>query len=179
MRPINNCPDCGATTQRAVPDGDSRERDVCTSCSIIHYQNPKVVAGVVPVWEDRILLCRRAIEPRYGAWTLPAGFMENGESVEQCAARETWEEALAEVHRMRLYTIHSVPRFSQVYMMFRANLLSEDGFGVGEESLETALFKEHEIPWDEISFPMIRRTLECFFADRSTGKFGLYVEDIV
>ena len=138
-----------------MPEGDNRERAVCSACDTIHYQNPKIVAGALPVWEDRILLCKRAIEPRYGTWTLPAGFMENGETVEQGARRETHEEARAELQELSLYTMLSIPHISQVYIMFRGQLMAEDAFSPGDESLETTLFAEHEIPWDEIAFPVI------------------------
>lgn len=172
------CPACGGETRQQIPEGDNRERAVCCDCETIHYQNPKIVAGALPVWEDKVLLCKRAIEPRYGSWTLPAGFMENGESVEQGAQRETWEEAEAEIDQLQLYTVLSIPRISQVYMIFRAQLQSEQAFGVGSESLETALFTEQQIPWDEIAFPMIERSLRYYFADRKRGQFGMYVEDI-
>jgi len=172
------CPSCGGETRQQVPEGDNRERAVCCDCETIHYQNPKIVAGALPVWEDKVLLCKRAIEPRYGSWTLPAGFMENGESVEQGAQRETWEEAEAQIEQLRLYTVLSIPRISQVYMIFRAQLQGEQAFGVGSESLETALFTEQQIPWDEIAFPMIERSLRYYFADRKRGQFGIYVEDI-
>jgi len=175
---INYCPSCGAKTRQGTPEGDNRERAVCQDCQTIHYQNPKIVAGTLPVWEDKVLLCKRAIEPRYGSWTLPAGFMENEESVEQGAMRETWEEAEAKIDNLQLFTVQSIPRISQVYMIFRADLHAEDAFGVGSESLETALFTEQDIPWDEIAFPMITRSLRYYFEDRQQGHFGLHVEDI-
>lgn len=176
--PIHFCPSCGNNTNHNIPDGDNRERAICDHCNTIHYQNPKIVAGALPIWEDKVLLCKRAIEPRYGSWTLPAGFMENGESLQQGAARETLEEAQAELENMVLYTVLSIPRISQVYMIYRANLSAEDAFGPGQESLETALFTEAEIPWDEIAFPMITRSLQYYFADKKRGQFGLYVEDM-
>ena len=129
------CSNCGARLIRKIPPGDDRLRYVCESCATIHYQNPKIVAGCIPEWEGRLLLCRRAIEPRHGLWTLPAGFMENGETTEQAAARETWEEARARVGSMQLYGVFSIPHISQVYMMFRGVLLAEE-FGPGPESLE-------------------------------------------
>jgi ADP-ribose pyrophosphatase YjhB (NUDIX family) len=172
------CPSCGGETRQQVPEGDNRERAICGDCETIHYQNPKIVAGALPVWKDKVLLCKRAIEPRYGSWTLPAGFMENGESVEQGAQRETWEEAEADIDQLQLYTVLSIPRISQVYMIFRAQLRGENAFGVGSESLETALFTEQEIPWDEIAFPMIERSLRYYFTDRKHGQFGVYVEDV-
>lgn len=176
--PIVYCPSCGSQTHLHIPEGDNRERAVCGQCDTIHYQNPKIVAGALPAWEDKILLCKRAIEPRYGSWTLPAGFMENGETVEQGAIRETWEEAEAKIDNLQLYTMQSIPRISQVYVIFRAELRGENAFGVGSESLETALFLEHEIPWSEIAFPMIERSLRYYFSDRARGNYGVYVEDI-
>lgn len=175
---IDYCPACGHKTKLQFPEGDNRERAVCGQCDTIHYQNPKIVAGTLPVWKDKVLLCKRAIEPRYGTWTLPAGFMENGESVKQGAARETWEEAQAKLENMTLYTMLSIPRISQVYILFRADLTGESAFSPGSESLETKLFAEHEIPWDDIAFPMIERSLRYYFADKKRGAFGLYIEDI-
>ncbi len=176
--PIEFCPSCGNPTRLHIPEGDNRERAVCRACDAIHYQNPKIVAGALPVWQDKVLLCKRAIEPRYGTWTLPAGFMENGETVEQGAKRETREEADAELVNLTLYTMLSIPRISQVYIIFRAELTGPEAFGVGSESLETALFSEHEIPWNEIAFPMIERSLRYYFNDRKHGDFGVYIEDI-
>jgi ADP-ribose pyrophosphatase YjhB (NUDIX family) len=175
---IDFCPSCGNRTKLHIPAGDNRERAVCDQCDTIHYQNPKIVAGALPVWEDKVLLCKRAIEPRYGSWTLPAGFMENGETVEQGAERETWEEAQAKLENLSLYTMLSIPRISQVYILFRAELTGETSFAPGEESLETRLFSEQQIPWDEIAFPMIERSLRYYFKDRKHGTFGVYIEDI-
>jgi len=159
------CSLCGNEVSLGVPPGDNRPRYSCAGCGTIHYQNPNMVLGTIPVWENRVLLCRRAIEPRYGFWTLPAGFMENGETMEQAAARETAEEACARVHNLRLYTLFDLPHISQVYTLFLADLTDLD-FAAGEESLEVRLFHEHEIPWSELAFPTVGRTLECFFADR-------------
>lgn len=172
------CSNCGKQVARKIPAGDSRPRHVCDACNTIHYQNPKIVAGCIPVWDDRLLLCRRAIEPRQGLWTLPAGFMENGESTEQAAARETMEEACATVSDLSLYGVFSIPHISQVYMMFRANL-ADGKFAPGEESLEVRLFNEDEIPWDELAFPVIRLTLERYFKDIRSRNFPIYVEDII
>ncbi len=152
-------------------------RHVCKACETIHYQNPKIVAGCIPVWEDRILLCRRAIEPRYGLWTLPAGFMENGESTEQAAARETWEEACGKLTDMALYGVYSIPHINQVYMMFRARLASDD-FAAGSESLEVKLCEEHDIPWKELAFPVVERTLVHYYQDIKADNFPVHVEDI-
>jgi ADP-ribose pyrophosphatase YjhB (NUDIX family) len=161
-----------------VPDGDNRTRHICVECGAIHYQNPKMVTGCIPEWEESILLCRRAIEPRYGLWTLPAGFMENGETTQQAAARETLEEANARVEVGELYSLFNLPHIDQVYLLFRSRLVDLD-FGPGEESLEVALFREHEVPWDQIAFPVIRETLELYFSDRATGRFPLRTGDIV
>jgi ADP-ribose pyrophosphatase YjhB (NUDIX family) len=176
--PIDFCPSCGSQTKLHIPAGDNRERAICSACDTIHYQNPKIVAGALPVWEDKVLLCKRAIEPRFGTWTLPAGFMENGETVEQGAKRETREEAEAELVNLSLYTMLSIPRISQVYIIFRGQLTGGNAFSPGAESLETALFAEHEIPWTEIAFPMIERSLRYYFKDRKRGQFGVYIEDI-
>ncbi len=166
------CSQCGSGVSLQVPEGDNMPRHVCSACGTIHYQNPKIVVGCIPEWEDRLLLCRRAIEPRYGLWTLPAGFMENGETVQQGAARETLEEAEARVEVGALYTLFNLPHISQVYMLFRAQLLAPE-FGPGMESLETQLMTEAEIPWDEIAFPVIHESLQLYFRDRAAGQFPL------
>jgi ADP-ribose pyrophosphatase YjhB (NUDIX family) len=164
------CSQCGAEVEIGIPEGDNRPRYICVSCGEIHYQNPKIVVGCIPVWQDKVLLCRRAIEPRYGLWTLPAGFMENGETSQQGAARETQEEASAEVAVERLYTLFNLPHVNQIYLLFRSRLLNLD-FAAGEESLEVALFDENEIPWDEIAFPVVKETLRLYFIDRAKGDF--------
>ena len=171
---MNYCSECGASVTLKIPANDDRPRFVCDSCNTIHYQNPKIVAGALPVWGEQVLLCRRAINPRYGLWTLPAGFMENGETTEQAAARETREEANALVENLQLYTVVSLPHISQVYMMYRAQLPAADAFSAGTESLETRLFHEDEIPWNELAFHVVRKTLECFFQDRRKGSFGVH-----
>jgi len=170
---MNFCSHCGAPLRIAIPPGDNRPRHMCPSCGAIHYQNPKMVVGCIPEWEDSILLCRRAIEPKYGLWTLPAGFMENGETAAEGAARETLEEAGARVDVLGLYSMISLPDINQVYLVFRAKLLHLD-FNHGEESLEARLFKEAEIPWDSMAFRTIQHTLEHYFADRKTGTFHLH-----
>ncbi|MGE8502813.1 ADP-ribose pyrophosphatase YjhB (NUDIX family) [Ectopseudomonas oleovorans] len=171
------CSQCGNAVTRMIPAGDNRMRHVCGHCATVHYENPRIVAGCLPVWGDQVLLCRRAIEPRRGYWTLPAGFMENGETTEQAAARETLEEACARVRDLNLYTLFDLPHISQVYMMFRAELVDLD-FAVGEESLEVRLFEESQIPWSELAFPTIGRTLECFFADRRQNLFPVRNEPL-
>ena len=140
------CSQCGGTVAQRIPEGDTRQRFVCRHCDVIHYQNPRIIAGCIPVYENQVLLCRRAIEPRYGKWTLPAGFLENGESISQGALRETMEEANARVEIDTLYTIFSLPHISQVYVFYKARLLDLDFFS-GIESLETKLFAEADIPW--------------------------------
>jgi ADP-ribose pyrophosphatase YjhB (NUDIX family) len=167
------CQSCGSNVNLLIPDGDNRVRHVCASCGDIHYQNPKIVAGCLPVWEEKVLLCRRAINPRYDYWTLPAGFMENEESLEQAAMRESVEEANASLENLHLYTIISLPHISQVYMMYLADLKNIDFFP-GVESLETKLFSEDEIPWDHLAFKTIDTTLKHFFIDRKTGSFPLH-----
>ena len=145
---MNFCSNCGAATlELRIPDGDTLQRRVCATCGTIHYENPKIVTGCLPVWDERLLLCKRAIEPRYGLWTLPAGFLENGETLGSGAARETLEEADARVELGELYTVISLPQINQVYMMFRSRLTDVD-FGPGTESLEVRLFDESEIPWE-------------------------------
>jgi ADP-ribose pyrophosphatase YjhB (NUDIX family) len=174
---IKFCNSCGAQTVQRVPDGDTFVRAVCDACNTIHYENPKIVVGCVPAYGDRILLCKRAIEPRHGLWTLPAGFMENEESASQGAAREALEEANARVEIEDLYTVYSIPHISQVYMMFRARLLDTD-FSPGIESLEVKLVGEDEIPWNELAFAMVRRTLEHYLEDRKRGVFVTRFGDI-
>lgn len=150
---------------------------MCDACGTIFYSNPKIVAGCIPQWDQQVLLCRRAIEPRSGLWTLPAGFMENGESTAQAAARETLEEANARVEMGKLFAYLNIPALSQVYVIFLARLMDLD-FSAGAESLEVRLFHEHEIPWDEIAFPSIERALRLYFQDRSGEGFGTHMADI-
>lgn len=174
---MNFCSQCGYRVHQEIPDGDDRLRDVCSSCGTIHYSNPIIVAGTLPVCGSRVLLCKRAIEPGYGLWTLPAGFMENGETTVEAALRETREEAGALVKNVMLYTVLDIPRFNNVYMIFRSEL-EGDHFAAGVESLEVALFSENEIPWDQIAFETVRRTLSLFFEDRVTGLFPLH-QDVI
>jgi len=162
------CPQCAAVLTIKIPADDSRERHVCEACGSIHYQNPRNVVGSIPVFRNQILLCRRAIEPRHGYWTLPAGFMELGESTMHGAARETLEEAGAIVEIGPLYSLLNVPHAEQVHLFYLATMSSPE-FSAGEESLEVALFHEHEIPWDELAFPTVKQTLEWYFADRAAG----------
>ncbi len=170
---MNFCSHCGASVELRIPSGDTLPRYVCRQCATIHYQNPKLVVGALAQWEDRILLCRRAIEPRHGFWTLPAGFMENDETTAQAAVRETAEEACARIEVGELYTMIDVPYISQVHLVYRARLLDLD-FSAGEESLEVALLREDEIPWDQIAFRTIGMTLRYFFEDRRRGNWPFH-----
>ncbi|HEY8555647.1 MAG TPA: NUDIX hydrolase [Burkholderiales bacterium] len=172
------CSKCGSPVDLRVPDGDHVARHVCGECGEIHYINPKVVVGCVPRWEDRVLLCRRAIEPRYGLWTLPAGFLEINETTIEGAVRETLEEASARVRIQQLYALFNLPHVNQVYVMFLADLV-EPKFGPGPESLEVALYEERDIPWEQIAFPVVEQTLKLYFADRRTGHFPVRTGDIV
>lgn len=175
---INYCPSCGGAVELRCPDGDDRLRHICVVCGTIHYQNPKMVIGSIPEWENRILLCRRAIEPRHGLWTLPGGFMENGETATEAAIRETLEEANARIAIGDLYSMYSLPYIDQVHMLFRARLLDLD-FSPGTESLEVRLFAEHEIPWDSIAFRPVKYSLEHYFKDRRSGRFGFHIGDLL
>jgi ADP-ribose pyrophosphatase YjhB (NUDIX family) len=175
---MNYCNQCGEAVTRRIPEGDNRPRHVCSVCEAIHYQNPKVIAGCVPFHENKVLLCKRAIAPRSGFWTLPAGFLELGETTAQGALRETAEEANANAEVLDLYTFFSLPHISQIYLFYRARLTDLD-FSPGEESLETALFEEHEIPWDELAFPVITETLKHYFADLPNNQFPMRTQDIV
>ena len=167
------CDQCAATVSLKIPAGDHLPRFVCDACGTIHYQNPRVVTGCIPEWGDRILLCRRGIEPRHGLWTLPAGFMENSETVEQGAARETREETEAEVTITSLYAMYSIPHINQVYLLFRASLVAPN-FRPTPESLEVELFSLDSIPWDELAFPVVKSTLEHYLDDYRRGEFGLH-----
>jgi ADP-ribose pyrophosphatase YjhB (NUDIX family) len=171
------CPECGEPVEQRVPDGDTLPRHVCTACSAIHYHNPKIVVGCVPEYDGRILLCKRAIEPRLGYWTIPAGFMENNETLQQGAARESWEEALARVEIGSMLAIVHVLHADQVHVMFRATLPAPE-FGVGSESLEVGLYEPAEIPWPEIAFPSVRFALERYLADRDRGAESLHYHEI-
>lgn len=144
---------------------------------MIHYQNPKIVVGCIPEWQDQILLCKRAIEPRYGLWTFPAGFMENDETIEDAALRETQEEAQTAVTLTGLYSVFSIPHVSQVYMVFRGTM-KEKLFGAGEESLEVELFDLDQIPWTEMAFQVIHETLRLYSQDRTTGQYPVHVGTI-
>jgi ADP-ribose pyrophosphatase YjhB (NUDIX family) len=174
---MNFCSQCGDTVKLLIPDGDNLPRHVCQRCGTIHYVNPKLVVGCIAEWQDQILLCRRSIAPRYGLWTLPAGFMENDETTQEAAARETWEEANARVRVGDLYTLFNLVHINQIYLFFRGELI-EPGFAAGKESLEVKLFAREEIPWEMLAFAVIRKTLEFHFADRERGDYPLRMQDI-
>ena len=165
---MNFCTDCGRKVELRIPEGDSFPRHVCTACGKVHYVNPLIVVGCVPEHEGRILLCKRAIEPRHGYWTIPAGFMELGESMQEGAARETMEEARARVEIHDLFAVVDVVRARQVHMMYRASL-PDGSFAAGAESLEVALFEPEQIPWDDIAFMSVRYALEKYLEDRAAG----------
>jgi ADP-ribose pyrophosphatase YjhB (NUDIX family) len=175
---VKFCSNCGsAALALRVPDGDTLLRHVCAQCGTIHYQNPKIVVGCLPEWQGSVLLCKRAIEPRRGLWTLPAGFLENGETLAAGALRETLEEADARVAIDGLYTVISLPHINQIYVMFRSTLADLD-FGPGTESLEVALVREEDVPWDQLAFRTITRTLRNYFLDRKLGSFPVHVSAI-
>ena len=174
---MNFCVVCGHKTIEKVPLGDHQLRRVCIECDNIHYINPKVICGALVLWENKVLLCRRAIEPRYGLWSLPAGYLELFETLAQGAARETREEAEAEIEIEQLYCMYNIPRIGQIYVLFKANLI--DGvFGAGEESIECQLFEEHEIPWSELAFPSVEQTLKHYFEDRKSNSFQMHLETL-
>jgi ADP-ribose pyrophosphatase YjhB (NUDIX family) len=176
--PINHCRQCGSAVENRIPDdGDTKLRAVCSACHTIHYINPLNVVGTIPLWGDKVLLCKRNIEPRKGKWTLPAGFMELGETTAEGAARETVEEAGAQFEMQALFSLINVARVGQVHLFYRATLLSPE-FDPGTETQEAILFDEADIPWDEIAFRTVKETLEHFFADRRAGQFGFHVLDI-
>jgi ADP-ribose pyrophosphatase YjhB (NUDIX family) len=176
-RSIRHCRACGGDVTYRVPADDNRERAVCTRCGTIHYENPVNVVGTVPFWEERILLCRRNIEPRHGLWTLPAGFLEIGETTESGALRETEEEAGARVELLGLFSVLNVVRVAQLHLFYRARLLDTD-FAPGPETIEAQLFTEAEVPWDELAFRTVRETLKRYFDDRRRGQFGVHSADI-
>ena len=173
---MNFCSNCGKPTVRRVPVGDNLSRDFCEQCGTIHYQNPKIIAGCVVLRGEEVLLCKRAIEPRYGLWTLPAGFMENGETVAEAALRETWEEARAAPQLDKLYVVTSIPTISQVYMLY-LSFLTNGQYESGPESLDTRMFKMSEIPWDDLAFQTVRDTLLHLKKDLEAGNFSLLCID--
>ena len=176
-RSFRHCKVCGGATEYRIPADDNRDRAICTVCGTVHYENPLNVVGTVPVWGEQVLLCRRNIEPRYGYWTLPAGFMELGETTEQGALRETDEEAGARIEMQGLFTLLNVVRVGQLHLYYRARLLDID-FAPGPETIEARLFREDEIPWEDLAFRTVRETLTRYFSDRRKGQFGIHCADI-
>jgi ADP-ribose pyrophosphatase YjhB (NUDIX family) len=176
-RSIKHCKACGGEAPYSIPPDDNRERAICKVCGTIHYENPINVVGTVPAWNDKVLLCRRNIEPRYGLWTLPAGFMELGETTEEGAIRETVEEAGARIDLQGLFTVLNVVKVGQVHLFYRATLRDTD-FAPGPETIEARLFREDEVPWDELAFRTVRETLLRYFEDSKRGAYGVHCGDI-
>jgi ADP-ribose pyrophosphatase YjhB (NUDIX family) len=175
---MNYCSNCGKTISFNTPPGDDRPRYICDSCGTIHYQNPLLVVGCIPETDNKILLCRRAIEPCSGKWTLPAGYLENGETVSAGAMRETYEEARANVKIIAPYAMYNISHVNQIYLMFRAHLV-DSNFRPGPESSDVKLFFEEEIPWDEIAFTVISKTLRDYYNDRLTGEYPFHIGDVL
>ena len=175
---MNYCSNCGNTVKLGTPPGDDRPRHLCATCGKIHYENPKVVVGCIPEMDDKILLCRRAIEPRSGKWTLPAGYLENGETVAQGAQRETLEEAGARIEIIAPYALFNISYVSQIYVMFRAHLL-DGNVKAGSESSDVRFYSEKDIPWDQIAFTVIQETLRKYFKDKPSGVFPFHIGDIL
>jgi len=175
---IKFCSCCGGTMEQGIPDGDDHMRAICTKCGFIHYLNPKVVVGCIPQWRDQILMCKRNIEPGKGKWTLPAGYLENSETMEAGAARETLEETQAMVNITGPCRLFNIPHVNQIYMIFRAEMLS-DKFGPTSESTHVQLFRKEEIPWDDIAFSVIHKTLEDFFSDKSQAPHSFQIKTIL
>lgn len=171
------CPQCGGDLDRRIPPGDHLPRYICRDCETIQYHNPRVITGCLPIWRDQVLMCKRAIEPRYGYWTLPAGFLEIGETVAAGAARETMEEAGARVEIRQLFSFINVTYIGQIYTLYLAELLDLN-FAAGEESLEVELMREDQIPWNELAFPTVKLSLEDYFADRKAGRFSMHTHDL-
>lgn len=172
---MNYCSTCGNPVALTIPDNDSRQRHVCQACDRVYYQNPNVITGCLATLDGKVLLCRRAIAPQIGYWTLPAGFLENGETTEQGAIRETWEEARASVALHQLYGVFNVPHINQVYMVYRGQLLNTT-IASGPESLEVQLFDEANIPWDQLAFSVVESTLKQYFIDRKLQRYPLITE---
>ena len=175
---MNYCSTCGALVSFRIPEGDNLPRFVCNSCSTVHYQNPKIVAGSIVDYKGKTLLCKRAIEPRLGLWTIPAGFMELGETTNAAAIRETFEEAKASIEIDDLFAVYNIPRVSQVYIIFRAHM-NAPVFAPGQESLETKLFAENEIPWDRLAFPVVHSSLQKYFEKSKDSDMKPYVDHIL
>lgn len=174
---MNYCNQCGSKVTRRIPDGEDSPRFVCNSCNTIHYQNPNMVIGAIPIKGEKILMCRRAIEPCLGKWTLPAGYLENNETIEECARRESMEEAYAKLGNMQPYALLNLPFINQVYFMYRADLVNSD-FRPGTESLEVKLVSLSELPWDDLAFGVIREVLRMYTEDLGKGHFPFRVIDM-
>ncbi len=172
------CTLCGANLSLRIPEADDRARHVCDGCGHVHYQNPRVIVCALPCFEDKVLLCKRAIEPRYGLWTLPGGFMENGESTLDAARRETLEEAGARIDVLGLYAIYHIIHIDQVHMFYLANL-KDLNFAAGTESLEVRLCSADEVPWEELAFPAVADTLRHYFRDLPSRRFPLRLADVL
>lgn len=171
------CNQCGSTLTWRIPEGEDRPRFVCDSCHTIHYQNPKMVIGALPIQDEKLLLCRRAIEPCLGKWTLPAGYLENGETIEECARRESMEEAYAELDNMQPYALLNLPFINQVYFMYRADLVNHD-YRPGTESLEVKMVSPKKLPWDDLAFAVIREVLRIYTEDLEKGSYPFRVIDM-
>ena len=171
------CSNCGNQVTHEIPDGDNRLRFVCNHCNTVHYQNPLVIVGVIPEYQQQILLCKRAIEPQKGRWTLPAGFLENDESTLDGALRECFEEANAKVIDPELYALYDIPYINQVYVFYRATLANNE-FGPSSESTEVALFSEQDIPWNELAFPVVKAVLKQYLSDRENNNFAI-IQDVI
>jgi ADP-ribose pyrophosphatase YjhB (NUDIX family) len=176
-RRIKHCRECGSPVDYRIPADDNRERATCRACEMVHYENPLNVVGTLPVWQDQVLLCRRNIEPRRGLWTLPAGFMELGETTSEGAVRETAEEAGAHIELLPLFTVINVVPAGQVHFFYRATLL-DNQFDPGPETIEVGLFRQSEIPWEELAFRTVKLTLQHYFEDARRGQFGMHCRDI-
>jgi ADP-ribose pyrophosphatase YjhB (NUDIX family) len=174
---MNYCSHCGAKITTVIPPGDDRPRHFCAACGTIHYENPKMVVGCIPEWHNRVLLCRRAIQPRHGKWTLPAGYLENGERVSEGAKRELFEEACARSITVVPYALYDLTFVNQMYLFFRAPLAGAE-FAAGKESLDVRLFDEDQIPWDELAFQVVSETLKRYYEDRRTGTFTFHTGQI-
>ena len=174
---MNFCSECGNKVKKKIPQGDNKLRFCCDNCNAIYYHNPKIIAGTVTVKGDEVLLCKRAIKPRYGLWTIPAGFLENKETIEKGSIRETKEETNAEVKTKSLYAIFDIPQIHQIYMLFLADLGNEK-YGPTSESLEVNLFKEKDVPWKSLAFPFVPIILKYFFEDYRNNSFPLRIETI-
>lgn len=170
---MNYCGTCGQPTEKKIPEGDDRERHCCEACGHIHYYNPKMIVVCLPRWQDKVLMCKRGIEPRHGFWTLPGGFMELDETTEQGAIRETWEETRAEVEIERLHGVYNMPQINQVYFVYLANMLTPY-FETTPESTDIQLLEHHEIPWDQLAFKVIKTALQQYVDDQPYGNNGVH-----